>query len=110
MHPWLQVGLVCGLTYGVLEYYKPSMLFDEKTGQPKSDMLTPVSLAAAAGIMFYMLKVRGKTAEFSALEVGGMNLSELDGYSGAGATMPGAIPSSGASILDVPPPDTFSLQ
>lgn len=50
-NPFVQVGLTAIAVFFVVEYTKPSALYDEKTGQPKYELLTPCTLAAAAGLL-----------------------------------------------------------
>jgi hypothetical protein len=84
---FLYVGLVSIGTFLALEWTKPSLIYDPRTGQPKSEIFTPVTLAVAAGLLTlaYLRKTRmmpsgsGGSA-MQAQVVSEMPVAELDGF------------------------------
>jgi hypothetical protein len=93
---YVQVGLLSLGTMYALEAMKPDLLYDKRSGQPKNELLTPVSIGVFVGVAWLLYKRRMGGSTFGAQCVRGMNLSELDGY------VPG--PDQGPIL----PPDTFS--
>ena len=80
---YVQVGLLSLGTFYLLESMKPDFLYDRKSGQPKNEMLTPVSVAVAVGFawLYYQKYSGGGGSAFRAQCVQGMDLAGLDGYS-----------------------------
>lgn len=90
---FIQVGLVAIIVFFALEWLKPAAMYDEKTGLPKYELITPCSVAVVAGLL---------VLAFNYKKLGAAPSPEM---AKRAAAVVGAPPS-----VEAPVPETFSAE
>jgi len=88
-----QVGLAAIGTFLLLEWTQPALIYDQGTGLPKNELVTPVTIGVAVGLLVlmyfrrsssssgYMPRASSAPSMMQALKVDdGVPLSSLDGF------------------------------
>lgn len=108
---FVQVALVSVGVFFLLEWTKPSIMYDEKSGQPKHELITPCTVAVACGLIVLALNYKklgaptgGSSAPltaagFQSSTVPSQRLADLEGWE--------AGPGQAATHHDLLAPETF---